>query len=97
KEINASEKSLKNTKHLGDKPLTVITPIDVELQATELGFSEQEANNLKNQWTDSQKKLTNLSTNSEFISVPNSSHSIMYDQPEVIIKAILEMADAIKK
>lgn len=93
KEIKVSEKLLKDTQSLGDKPLTIVTPIDVELQATELGFSEQEASNLKRKWKDSQEQLTNLSTNSELILVPNSSHSVMYDQPEVIIEAILEMAD----
>ncbi|MEH7018081.1 alpha/beta fold hydrolase, partial [Bacillus sp. JJ63] len=66
-----------------------------ELQATELGFSEQEADSFEKIWMDSQKKLTNLSTNSEFILVPNSSHLVMYDQPDVIIKAILKMADEI--
>ena len=93
KEIKVSEKLLKDTQSLGDKPLTIVTPIDVELQATELGFSEQEASNLKRKWKDSQEQFTNLSTNSELILVPNSSHSVMYDQPEVIIEAILEMAD----
>jgi pimeloyl-ACP methyl ester carboxylesterase len=95
KEIKVSEKLLKDNKSLGDKPLTIVTPIDVELQAIELGFSEQEASNLEKKWKDSQKQLTNLSTNSELILVPNSSHSVMYDQPEVIIEAILEMADDI--
>jgi pimeloyl-ACP methyl ester carboxylesterase len=95
KKIKVSEKLLKDTQSLGNKPLTIVTPTDVELQATELGFSEQEANNLKRKWKESQKQLTNLSTNSELILVSNSSHSVMYDQPKVIIEAILEMADEI--
>jgi pimeloyl-ACP methyl ester carboxylesterase len=95
KQIKINEKLLEGTRSLGDKPLTIITPSDVELQATELGFSEQEADSFEKIWMDSQKKLTNLSTNSEFILVPNSSHSVMYDQPDVIIKAILKMADEI--
>ncbi|MGE7093171.1 alpha/beta fold hydrolase [Lysinibacillus sp. NPDC048646] len=93
KEIKISEKSLKNIHSLGDKPLTIITPMDVELLATEFGFSKQEESNLNKQWKDSQKQLTNLSTNSNFVSVPNSSHSVMYDQPEAIIEAILDMTD----
>ncbi|MGN4124814.1 alpha/beta fold hydrolase [Lysinibacillus sphaericus] len=93
KEIKVSEMLLKDAHSLGDKPLTIITPVDVELLATELGFSEQEERNLNKQWKDSQKQLTNLSTNSNFVSVPNSSHSVMYDQPEAIIEAILDMTD----
>ncbi|WP_332634695.1 alpha/beta fold hydrolase [Halalkalibacter flavus] len=95
KQIKINEKLLVDTHSLGDKPLTIITPSDVELQATELGFSEKEAEIFEKIWMDAQKKLTNLSTNSEFILVPNSSHSVMYDQPDVIIRAILKMADEI--
>ncbi|KKI88475.1 hypothetical protein WQ54_31375 [Bacillus sp. SA1-12] len=93
KQIRISEKLLKNTHSLEDTPLTIITPSDVELQAIELGFSNQEADSLEKEWKDSQRKLTKLSTNIEFISVPNSGHSVMYDQPDIIIKAILKMAD----
>ncbi|KAB2488370.1 alpha/beta fold hydrolase [Priestia endophytica] len=96
-EIKESEKLLKGTQSLRDKPLTIITPSDVELQATDLGFSEEEANSLKKKWKNSQKQLTNLSTNSNFILVPNSSHSVMYDQPKVIMEAILKMADEINE
>ena len=95
KQIKVSEKLLEDTQSLSDKPLTIITPTDVELQATELGFSEQEAWNLEDKWIESQKKLTDLSTNSEFILVNNSSHSVMYDQPKIIINAILKMAEEI--
>ncbi|MBM7649127.1 pimeloyl-ACP methyl ester carboxylesterase [Bacillus ectoiniformans] len=95
KQIKVSEKLLEDTQSLGDKPLSIITPSEVELQAKELGFSEQEARNLENNWMDSQKKLTDLSTNSEFILVNNSSHSVMYDQPNIIINAILKMAEEI--
>jgi len=38
-------------------------------------------------------ELTELSTNNEFVIVPNSSHAVMYDQPDVIIKAILNMGN----
>ncbi|WP_054769997.1 alpha/beta fold hydrolase [Lysinibacillus parviboronicapiens] len=95
KEIEVSEKLLKDTQSLEDKPLTIVTPIDVELMALELEFSEQEVNDLNRKWKDSQKRLTNLSTNSKFVLVANSTHSVMYDKPEVIIESILEMADEI--
>lgn len=94
-QITVSEKLLEDTNTLGDKPLTIITPNEVELQATELGFSEQDAEGLEEVWMDSQQQLTNLSTKSEFILVPNSSHSVMYDQPNIIINALLKMAEEI--
>jgi len=92
-QIDVSEKLLEETQHLGDLPLKIITPSDVELQATELGFTSQEERNLENKWLESQRKLTDLSTNGEFIEVKNSSHSVMYDQPSIIIDAILKMAE----
>lgn len=95
KQIKNSEKLLKDTQSLGDKPLIIVTPSRVELHATELGFSKQEANKFEINWMDSQKQLTHLSTNSKFILVPNTSHSVMYDQPKVLIEAVLKMANEI--
>ncbi|MEH6941870.1 hypothetical protein [Bacillus sp. JJ722] len=92
-QIKIAEKLLEDTHSLGDKPLTIVTPSNVEMQASELGFSKKEADSLEKKWKDSQKQLINLSTKSEFILVPKSSHSVMYDQPNVIIEAILDMAN----
>ncbi|MEI5906674.1 alpha/beta hydrolase [Bacillus spongiae] len=91
-------KLVKDTQHLDDKPLTIITPDEnkeLQLNATELGYSEQEASNIDQIWKDSQMQLTNISNNSELILVPNSGHNVMFDQPNVIIEAILNMADGI--
>jgi pimeloyl-ACP methyl ester carboxylesterase len=95
KQIKNGEKLLEDTQFLGNKPLTIVTPNNVEMQATELGFSEKEESNIRKKWKNSQKQLTNLSTNSEIILVRNSSHSVMYDQPEVIVEAIIKMANKI--
>ncbi|WP_175428391.1 alpha/beta fold hydrolase [Bacillus solimangrovi] len=97
KQERTLDKLVADTQHLDDKPLTIITPsdIDKEIQsyAIELGYSEQEASDIDQNWKDSQKKLTNISNNSELILVPNSGHNMMFDQPNVIIEAILKMAD----
>jgi len=92
-QIKTAEKSLETTHSLGKKPLIIMTPSEADLQATALGFSEKEENDLKKKWLEAQKQLEKLSANSEYITIPNSSHAVMYDQPEAIVKAILSMAD----
>ena len=92
-QIKTAEKSLETTQSLGKKPLIIMTPSEADLQATALGFSEKEENDLKKKWLEAQKQLEKLSANSEYITIPNSSHAVMYDQPEAIVKAILSMAD----
>ncbi|UCZ54913.1 hypothetical protein LGQ02_09280 [Bacillus shivajii] len=37
-----------------------------------------------------------LSTNSKLIFVPNSSHAVMYDQPQYIVDAVLHMGEQVK-
>lgn len=84
---------LNNIQSLNDKPLTIITPEEVDSQAVMLGFLEQQADEINQKWIDAQKKLMELSTNSELISVPNSSHAVMYDQPKVIVDGVLDMGN----
>ncbi|WP_214482260.1 alpha/beta hydrolase [Bacillus sp. SM2101] len=90
---------MKDTQHLDDKPLLIITPSDIDremiLGTIGLGFSEEEANIIDQQWKDAQKQQTDLSNNSELILVPNSGHNMMFDQPDAIIEAILKMAGEI--
>ncbi|MGM7683292.1 alpha/beta fold hydrolase [Cytobacillus sp. Hm23] len=94
KQIRILENLLKDTKHLDDKPLLILTPSNVNkelvLGAIELGFSEQEANVIDAQWKETQRQQSDISNNSKFIFVPNSGHNMMFDQPDAIIKAIRE-------
>ncbi|MDX8360308.1 alpha/beta hydrolase [Cytobacillus sp. IB215316] len=99
KQLRSLEKLLKDTQHLDDKPLLIITPSDIDremiLGTIGLGFSEEEANIIDQQWKDAQKQQTDLSNISELILVPNSGHNMMFDQPDAIIEAILKMAGEI--
>lgn len=96
KQIPRNVDRLNDLQSLRNKPLTIITPKGAGTQAEELGFSKEQEKILNQQWFDSQKHLTNLSINSKFIAVPDSSHAVMYDKPDIIIKAVLDMADEIK-
>lgn len=84
-QISSNVELLDELRPLNDKPLTVITPNEADSQAIELGFSKEQADEVDQIWKDSQEKLTELSTNSQLIYVPNSSHAVMYDQPEVLL------------
>lgn len=96
-QIPKNVESLNNVKSLRDKPLTIITPEKVDSQAIELGFSKKQADKINQKWKDSQEKLKGLSTNSELIYVQNSSHAVMYDKPKVIMDAVLDMGDKLRR
>lgn len=97
KQIPENVELLSDLTSLNDKPLMVITPEENDSQAVALGFSEQKAVEIDQNWKEAQEQLTELSTNSEIIIVPNSSHAIMYDQPKVIIDAVLDMGKGLKR
>jgi pimeloyl-ACP methyl ester carboxylesterase len=82
---------LKEIESLNDKPLKIISPEEVESQAVALGFSEQQEDEINEKWINAQEQLTELSTKSDYISVPNTSHAVMYDQPKVIVEAVLDI------
>ncbi|MGE6753776.1 alpha/beta fold hydrolase [Rossellomorea sp. NPDC071047] len=86
---------LNKIQSLNDKPLTIITPEEVESQAAALGFSEQQENEINEKWINAQEQLAGLSTNSDYISVPNTSHAVMYDQPKVIVEAVLDIQNEV--
>ncbi|MDX8366113.1 alpha/beta hydrolase [Cytobacillus sp. IB215665] len=96
KQLRSLEKLLKDTQHLDDKPLLIITLSDTDremiLGTMGLGFSEEEAIFIDQQWKDAQKQQADITNNSELILVPNSGHNMMFDQPDAIIEAILKMA-----
>lgn len=76
---------------LGTVPLTVLTPDGYSMPIAQLGFSEEEERQVNVTWKDSQEWLATLSTNSEYIQVPKTSHSIMYDNPQIIIESVINI------
>ncbi|MFD1020829.1 alpha/beta fold hydrolase [Thalassobacillus hwangdonensis] len=88
-QLPEGEAKLKGTS-LEDIPLVVISPSMPEMNATELGFSEEEEQAFAQAWKESQMELLELSSDSRMM-VVYSSHAVMYDQPEVIVEAVLSL------
>lgn len=96
-QIPEAEKLLTPTKSLGSMPLTVITPADEHIAVVPLGFSKDDELLVNKTWKDSQKWLSTLSSNSEYILAPGESHAIMYDNPELIVTSVQDMINKLKK
>lgn len=96
KEIPNAEKLLTPTRSLGDMPLVVITAGGNHIPVVPLGFSKEEEKVVNETWQQSQKWLATLSSNSEYIAVPNASHAIMYDDPEIIVTSVVNMLVKLK-
>ena len=47
-------------------------------------------------WKESQDWLSGLSTNSEYIQVPNTRHSINYDNPQIIVESVINLMKALQ-
>jgi hypothetical protein len=93
KQISKNVKLLSNLQSLDDKPLTVVTPEEVDSKAEALGFSNHQAEVINQKWRNAQEKLKGLSSNSKLISVPNSSHAVMYEQSKFIVNVVLDMGE----
>ena len=86
------------TGSLGDLPLIVLTadsPDDAALQSIGLG-DDFPAAELQRSFNELQTELAALSTNSTQIIVKDSTHAINLDQPDVVIKAILDMVETVR-
>ncbi|MGP4108832.1 alpha/beta fold hydrolase [Virgibacillus sp. L01] len=94
-QISMSVKKLNNLKPLEDKPLMIITPKNIDAGAKAFGFSEAQSEIINQKWMESQQKLTDLSTDSELITIQNSSHAVMYDQPQKLLNAVLSMGKSL--
>lgn len=86
-----TDMSQPHLKPLGDLPLTVLTATQtVNRLADEL--PAELVTQLNELWTANQLELVALSTNSTHILATESAHYIQYDQPELIVDAIQQMA-----
>ncbi len=85
------EKRLLTSDSLGSLPLKVLTPEGYSMPNAQLGFSEDVEKQVNITWKDSQEWLFGLSTNSEYIQVPNTGHSINYDNPQIIVESVINL------
>ena len=101
KTLHARQDELKNMtqleneirqQSLGDLPVTIIThgiPIDI----TSIGMTKEQSDKLENIWQTQQKQMLDLSTNSSLTVAEKSGHSIMIDEPELVIKEVKKMVE----
>ena len=84
------DKEANKIKSFGNIPLYVLSASDSD-RFDSMITDEKIKNELIDALAEMQKDLLKLSTDSEQVLVPNSSHYINEDQPEVIIKAVKNM------
>jgi pimeloyl-ACP methyl ester carboxylesterase len=88
-----------NFRKLGDRPLVVLTATRKlspdELQAA--GMSQEQEIQMQNLWNQLQADLATWSTRSRHEIVPDASHTIQFDRPEVVIKAVREVVINVRK
>jgi hypothetical protein len=80
----------------GDIPLYILSATDSD-RFDNMITDEKIKTELIDALAKMQKDLLKFSTNSEQILVPNSSHYINEDQPQVIIKAVKDMISKTKQ
>ncbi len=91
-------KQLKEIKMLPNFPLKVLcrdykVMLDISKQ---IGIPEEEARAVEELWLKQSKNLLNLSSNSEFYLVSDSSHSIHQTRPDAVIKAVVDMVEKVR-
>jgi pimeloyl-ACP methyl ester carboxylesterase len=96
---DASIAAAGNFRKLGDRPLVVLTATRKlspdELQAA--GMSKEQEIQMQTLWSQLQADLATWSTHSRHEIVPDASHAIQFDRPNVVIKAVNEVVIKVRK
>jgi pimeloyl-ACP methyl ester carboxylesterase len=92
-ESSAEVRALQLTS-FGDLPLVVLSRGRWDPYAE---LTETENQQIKEGWQDLQSELAPLSTESRQVDAEQSGHHIQLDQPDLVIDAIREMVDALRK
>jgi pimeloyl-ACP methyl ester carboxylesterase len=82
-------------KSLGDLPLVVVAA--GKRYDWSPGFPIDVGEKIENDWRELQKDLTKLSPNSSIVIAKNSGHIIPEDQPEIVIDAIRQVVDMVRR
>jgi pimeloyl-ACP methyl ester carboxylesterase len=88
-----------NFRKLGDRPLVVLTGTR-KLSPDELraaGMGQDQEIQMQALWTQLQADLATWSTRSRHEIVPDASHNIQFDRPDVVIKAVREVVMDVRK
>jgi len=92
-ESTAEVRALKITS-FGNLPLSVLS---AGVYQSNPALSEAENQQYRDEWQAMQSELVALSSMSKQTIAEQSGHAIQYDQPDLVIDAILEMLDALRE
>jgi pimeloyl-ACP methyl ester carboxylesterase len=99
KSDDASITAAGNFRNLGDRPLVVLTATRKlspdELQA--MGMTQAQEMQMQTLWNQLQADLATWSTRSRHEIVPDASHAIQFDRPDVVIKAVREVVSHVRQ
>ena len=71
----------------GDLPITIITH-GIPMDSTSIGMTKEQSDQLEGIWQKQQKQMLDLSTISSLTIAKKSGHSIMIDEPELLIMEV---------
>jgi pimeloyl-ACP methyl ester carboxylesterase len=87
------------SRDLGDRPLLVLTAMaqltDAELKMQHL--TRAQANAFRVEWKDLQRDESTWSRRGRQILVPNATHFIQFDQPNIVITAVRDVVFAVRQ
>jgi hypothetical protein len=100
-EMNALDSILaeaSTARDLGDRPLVVLTAMKPfspeELKA--LGVTADQAGRQKQLWLEMHQEETRWSTAGRQVVVPDASHYIQFDRPDIVISAVADVVAAVR-
>jgi pimeloyl-ACP methyl ester carboxylesterase len=91
--ISASADEARHTGSLGSMPLVVLSR-DPDKGAAPGLIRPELSRRFEEQWTQMQKELTGLSTNSTRMVATGSSHYVQIDRPDLVVAAVRKAVDA---
>lgn len=85
-------------RNLSDRPLVVLTsmkPMSAGERRT-AGITEEQAQSQKEMWLEMHQEETGWSTAGRQVVLPDASHYIQFDRPDVVIAAVAEVVAAVR-
>jgi pimeloyl-ACP methyl ester carboxylesterase len=85
-------------RNLGDRPLIVLTamkPMSAE-ERRAVGITEEQAQAQKKMWLEMHQEEARWSTAGRQVVVPDASHYIQFDRPDLVIAAVAEVVAAVR-
>ncbi len=95
KSVNAAE--TQPVESLGDLPLTVISHGQLDADAVPPSLGPEVRQQYERVWQELHREITALSRRGKRIVAEKSGHNVIFDQPEIIVEALVEMVSSARK